>query len=383
MHTDHSSESGETLDHSLLSEVEVKRQGDALRLDLPVDELYEAVTDLVVVLNAQRQIVYANQNFLNSMELTSLSDAQGKRVGEWFGCIRSNITSQGCGSSEFCQECVAFHAICSGLKGVPDARECRILLNEVEGSLELWVRSTPLTLRCGKFVVVSLNDISNQKRRAVLERIFFHDLINTAGGIRGLVQILQDADPHEQGDYLRMLNESSEQMLDEIRSQRLLMRAENGELAVHPEEIFLAPMVDGIRNMYLRHEVGMGKQIYRRVDQLAAVTTDRALLHRVLSNMVKNALEASSMKHPVTIRVEMDKEKVRLEVHNESVMPQEVRRQVFQRSFSTKGAGRGIGTYSMRLLSSRYLQGTVSFSSTPEHGTVFRLEIPLVLGDTS
>ena len=57
-------------------------------------------------------------------------------------------------------------------------------------------------------------------------------------------------------------------------------------------------------------------------------------------------------------------------------MSQEAQLQVFQRSFSTKGRGRGLGTYSVKLLSERYLGGRVSFSSTPEAGTVFRLFLP-------
>jgi sensor histidine kinase regulating citrate/malate metabolism len=56
-------------------------------------------------------------------------------------------------------------------------------------------------------------------------------------------------------------------------------------------------------------------------------------------------------------------------------MPPEIQLQVFQRSCSTKGDGRGTGTYSIRLLSS-YLLGAASFSSTPEEGTTFHVTLP-------
>lgn len=56
---------------------------------------------------------------------------------------------------------------------------------------------------------------------------------------------------------------------------------------------------------------------------------------------------------------------------------EEVQLQLFQRSFSTKGqSGRGIGTYSMKLLSERYLGGKVEFTSREPEGTVFTLTIP-------
>ena len=60
-------------------------------------------------------------------------------------------------------------------------------------------------------------------------------------------------------------------------------------------------------------------------------------------------------------------------------MPPEVQLQVFNRSFSTKGNGRGIGTYSIKLLCERYLKGKVSFVSSAEQGTIFKVTLPLAL----
>ena len=52
------------------------------------------------------------------------------------------------------------------------------------------------------------------------------------------------------------------------------------------------------------------------------------------------------------------------------------RLQVFQRSFSTKGSGRGLGTYSMRLLTEHYLRGSVGFTSSAAEGTTFFASYP-------
>jgi signal transduction histidine kinase len=62
--------------------------------------------------------------------------------------------------------------------------------------------------------------------------------------------------------------------------------------------------------------------------------------------------------------------------HNAQAIPRAIQLQLFQRSFSTKGPGRGIGTYSIRLLTERYLGGTVVLSSEPETGTRFELSFP-------
>ncbi|MEZ4831367.1 MAG: ATP-binding protein [Caldilineaceae bacterium] len=64
-------------------------------------------------------------------------------------------------------------------------------------------------------------------------------------------------------------------------------------------------------------------------------------------------------------------------MHNQSVIPYVVQLQLFKRSFSTKGNGRGLGTYSMRLLTERYLKGHISFTSTQDDGTTFFVWLPL------
>jgi signal transduction histidine kinase len=58
-------------------------------------------------------------------------------------------------------------------------------------------------------------------------------------------------------------------------------------------------------------------------------------------------------------------------------MTREVQLGVFQRSFSTEGSGRGLGTCSMKLIGERYLDGNVWFESSEEKGTVFYAEFPL------
>jgi sensor histidine kinase regulating citrate/malate metabolism len=92
--------------------------------------------------------------------------------------------------------------------------------------------------------------------------------------------------------------------------------------------------------------------------------------------MVKNAFEASSDGDTVTIGSSNNEGHVDLWVHNSAVMPPAIQAQVFQRSFSTKGNGRGLGTYSMKLLGERYLKAKVSFTSSESKGTVFTIRCP-------
>jgi sensor histidine kinase regulating citrate/malate metabolism len=95
--------------------------------------------------------------------------------------------------------------------------------------------------------------------------------------------------------------------------------------------------------------------------------------------MLKNAREASGRGDTITVSIESGGGYVQVMVHNPAVMPPEVCSQVFQRSFSTKGAGRGLGTYSMKLLANRFLGGDVTFRSEEGFGTGFTLKVPASL----
>ena len=130
------------------------------------------------------------------------------------------------------------------------------------------------------------------------------------------------------------------------------------------------------RSSYLKNPVAHDRGIELRTIWSGIIWTDRLLLLRVLGNMLKNALEATPQGQAVTVDCLDEGEEVVFVVHNPGVIPEQVQLQVFQRSFSTKGQpGRGIGTYSMKLLGEQYLGGKVEFVSRCPEGTIFTLAL--------
>jgi sensor histidine kinase regulating citrate/malate metabolism len=101
--------------------------------------------------------------------------------------------------------------------------------------------------------------------------------------------------------------------------------------------------------------------------------SDPLIIARVLGNMIQNSLEASTESQKVTLASQPFQAGVSFSVHNPAYIPRDVQLQLFKRSFSTKGNGRGLGTYSMKLLTERYLGGRITFSSSQEEGTTFTM----------
>jgi sensor histidine kinase regulating citrate/malate metabolism len=92
--------------------------------------------------------------------------------------------------------------------------------------------------------------------------------------------------------------------------------------------------------------------------------------------MTKNALEASKPGDKITLSSSVSGKGVVLSVNNPGVIPEDIKLQIFKRSFSTKGTGRGIGTYSMKLFGENYLHGKIKVESNDWTGTTFFLELP-------
>ncbi len=381
---------------------EVLRQHEKLAALPFVREFLDALPDMSLVLNAERQIVLANRAFAAFLdgkgaaeppgrscgEATAglAADVLGRRPGEAIGCLRSRLTEAGCGTTPFCRTCGAVNAILNSTKlHTLDVQECRMIRGEAgskETALDLRVWSRPIDVQGEVFTVFSVVDISNEKRREALERIFFHDVLNTAGGVKGLADLIVEAGVSGSGilEVAGMLAESADQLLEEINAQRMLSAAESGELQVDAQPTHSLELLHQMIRHFHSYCASKGKAI--GVEASAEpfdLVSDPVLLRRVLTNLVKNALEAAETGGTVTLGCHAEGDSVCLTVHNAAVIPPEVQPQIFSRSFSTKGSGRGLGTYSIRLISERYLHGHVSFVSNAAEGTRFTVRFPRVI----
>jgi hypothetical protein len=343
-----------------------------------LQKLLNAFPTPAVILNECRQIVAANPRLCRLLDRRE-GELLGKRVGEAFNCTHWREGDCGCGTSRFCETCGALQAILKTQRcGGEDIQECTITLRTNEGERALDMRVTASTLDMnGEFTALALNDISDGKRRAVLERMFFHDVLNTAAGVRNLLEILPALSDQYRQETTQLARQLVEYLIEEIEAGKDLAAAERGELAVQVTSLDAREILKNVCELYTHHPVSQGKAVVvTEISGPYVVTTDKLLLQRVLGNLVKNALEASVEGQQVSLDFQNQGTAI-FRVHNEATMPEVVRLQVFRRSFSTKApAGRGIGTYSAKLITERYLGGSLSFTSSEEEGTTFAVTLP-------
>jgi len=266
------------------------------------------------------------------------------------------------------------------LSNKADMRECRLLQQVTGNAFDLLVRTTPLEIKGHLFSIVAVTDISHEKRRKALERIFFHDVMNTALSLNILSNMLDDnASNKEIAEFKKNIISASKQLMEEIKSQKEFLSVESNEFQPQFSSVTAASLIDELVQLFRHNWEDQGIElICEPGSHDIKFKTDRILLKRVLGNMIKNALEASRRGQKVTLSCRKIDDHLEFHVHNQSYIPENVQSQIFQRSFSTKGEGRGLGTYSMRLLSERYLKGNIGFHSSEKNGTTFIAKYPMV-----
>ncbi len=355
---------------------ELKSELDAFGSDKLLITVLGSIPDFTLILNKYRQIVFANQAMLNYLGEKDISGIAGLRPGELLNCSHAHEVS-GCGTSESCRVCGAVRAILSSQSGVRDVQECSVSTLDGEKTFNFRVWSTPYE-RDGKlYTIFTIRDIADEKFRALLEHIFFHDLTNTSSGIYGLLSMV-DGDADKFKEYSGILVKLSQELLEEIGAQRDLVMAENNEIVLQQESTSSGEVLKDILDLYSNHPVAENKSLKMAGDSIDInFTSDKRLVRRVIGNMTKNALEASRKGDTITIGCCLFEGKVRFYVNNPIYISRDIQLNLFKRSFSTKGAGRGLGTYSMKLLTEKFLGGTVSFVSEPVKGTTFYADYPL------
>jgi len=365
-----------------LDELELQKQVQLLANNPFLTEAFNHVNVIIIIANQHRQIIFANETFNRLLEIQSNQAILGKRPGEALNCIHSGETLGGCGTSESCRYCGAVDLI---LKSISDQSENsgEIIITSNDNGIQLPINMfenvAPIEVEGKIFYVITLTDVSDTNRRKLFERVFFHDILNTSGALKGLVSMLKHEVPERLIEDVEFIETAFSGLVNQIQEQRRIIEAENNVLPVDYSELYSNEVLNSVAVLYRNHPVAENKEIIVSADAPNIVfRSDAIILKNVLGNMIKNSLEAIDNHESVVIGCrQIETDYVEFWVHNHTFIPRSVQLQIFKRSFSTKGLGRGIGTYSMKLFGERFLKGTVHFHSDEKNGTTFFLTLQL------
>ncbi len=325
---------------------EIMRQSELVATLSHIRDFFDAIPNILLVLNRQRQVISCNRA---TVEISKFNDAHsifGLRPGEIFNCDNSETVGE-CGISEACDHCGVVLAAISARQGDDNVQESRFITKDGQ-ALDFSVWASPIELEGEQFILLMMKDISSEKRRRALERIFFHDINNIAQRFQAMGWMLERNKPEQLKDIKTKMNLLTQELIEEVRAQQDLANAENNELSVQPLPISSLELIKEVAEIYTDYRYANLRIL--TIDENSQdifFISDKVLLRRVIGNLVKNALEASYEGQTVIIGCKEAKNQVRFWVHNEAFLQKDVQLQIFHPSFSTKGEGRGLGVYSI------------------------------------
>ena len=240
-------------------------------------------------------------------------------------------------------------------------------------------------------LVENFIDISEQKKLANLkgdvDRIMRHDLKSPLNGIIGLPELLlaNEDEPlsESQRDILEYIQVSGYKLLNMINLSLDLYKMETGSYEYRPAVADIYAIVrSAIKDLselinYKQIEV---RELFEGIEIEEGfsynVRCDEFLTYSLVSNLLKNAVEASPAGEQIIIEVNPDSGKVLIRIHNQGEIPESIRENFFDKYVTAdKSWGTGLGTYSARLIAET-MGGRIYFETSTEKGTALFIELP-------
>lgn len=348
-----------------------------------IRELLDKLSFPILLLNDNRQIIYANRSFLVLIS-RQLKEIQGLRLGEAVGCTHAMNGEYGCGSNIQCSQCPAVNGMLASLDHLNQSQvECAITTASND-SLELELNFNSWQVDNETYLLTTAEDIREKNHREMLERTVLHDIQNTSGALNAFAEeflsLVQEASNPRLLSLAKMIRHISTIVTDELVAHSQLVNLEVNSLRINISSVKLDEFIPEIVDLYSTFPWARNSYFIKQATTKdISILTDPVILKRVIVNLLKNAAEAEIEydKSPITINWGSDREQAFISIHNNAAIPQEIQYQLFRKYSSTKGKGRGIGTYSVKVLVENYLNAKVSFHSSPETGTTFSVFFPL------
>lgn len=221
--------------------------------------------------------------------------------------------------------------------------------------------------------------------RENVARMVHHDMKSPLQGIINYPEFLSSDEN---------LNDSQRQILEEIKGcgYKILhminisldmVKMEMGIYKIQPTSVEILRVIKKVLGE-LGHMVSAAdRSVSILVDERPVTQEDKFIVlgeeflcYSMLSNLIKNALEASPERGHVAINLEADNT-AKINIHNDGAIPEPIRKTFFEKYVTCgKKDGTGLGTYSAKLMA-KTQKGGIELETSEEHGTTVIVTLPV------
>jgi two-component system nitrogen regulation sensor histidine kinase NtrY len=212
-----------------------------------------------------------------------------------------------------------------------------------------------------------------------LARRLAHELKNPLFPLQLTVENLMRSREQSPQDFEETFRESASTLLSEIANLKAIINrfSEFSKMPQpHLQAVSLRDLVSGVVHVYEAQLEKMRIACHTEFADSAPISADPELLHRAISNLVLNAIDAMPQGGKLTLRASRDVNTGRIEVGDtgSGLTPEECAR-LFTPYYTSKSHGTGLGLAIVQSIVSDH-GGRISVKSQPGKGTTFIIELP-------
>lgn len=259
-------------------------------------------------------------------------------------------------------------------------REAVTHVDQVKEQLKKFaVRETHTVLQQRRVRIIAFSDIggelANQETDSWVRliRVLTHEMMNTLTPVISLSEALLPKAEGEQREGLEVIHRTSQDLIRFVENYRRFTHVPTPQ----PQLFYVKPFLE---RMAAQAQPLLGEGVTLNLDVEPAdllVYADESLLARVVSNLLKNAAEATTAGQHVRLHAFSDTdEAVVIDVSDDGApIPADIASHIFIPFFTTKAEGSGIGLSISRQIM-RVSNGSLSLLPYHDDGiTTFRLKL--------
>lgn len=119
------------------------------------------------------------------------------------------------------------------------------------------------------YYVVTMNDRGDQLRKTEMERIFFHDVLNTVGALRGYLRLVTEDIPEGFNQDMAFIHSALADLIEIVKVQKTLSELNTGEPLLHIEAGESLRLLQEVKGLMGALDEKTGSRIM--IDEKAAV----------------------------------------------------------------------------------------------------------------
>ncbi|MEO5339870.1 MAG: hybrid sensor histidine kinase/response regulator [Magnetococcus sp. MYC-9] len=246
---------------------------------------------------------------------------------------------------------------------------------------------THLALKRSREIIEQQNRelLEAARLRDDVEQMVRHDLKGPLNAVIGMPSYLMDVlqpDAKIQ-ETLQVIQDAGFRMLEMINRSHDLYKMERGTYRLNPQPVNILVTLQRITSEFqaLIGQKRLSIALFLDGQPLPAgasfmVSGEELLCHSMLSNLIKNAMEASPADERLTVQLEKRGGMATLRIRNTGSVPSEILPRFFDKHVTAgKSNGVGLGTYSARLIVTT-LGGEIHLDVSEAGATVIVMHLP-------